>query len=193
MRKFHAYLFGHPFQLITNHQPLLTLLSEHKPTSPQSSARIRRWSLLLASYEYNIVFRRTHAHGNADALSQLPLPTQEMESSTPPEIVLLVEHMAESPVAEQQIWKWTLRDPVLSAVLEHILTGWPNQSRPELKPFFTKCNELTVLNNCILWGSHVVIPFKWRKPVLTELHVGHPGVTRMKSLAPKFVWWPGIN
>ena len=38
MRKFHAYLFGHSFQLITDHRPLLTLLSEHKPTSPQASA-----------------------------------------------------------------------------------------------------------------------------------------------------------
>ena len=63
VRKFHAYLFGHSFHLITDHQPLLTLLSEHKPTSPQASARIRRWSLLLASYQYNIVYRRTHAHG----------------------------------------------------------------------------------------------------------------------------------
>ena len=65
VRKFHAHLFGHSFQLITDHQPLLTLLSEHKPTSPLASARIRRWSLLLASYDYNIVYRRTHAHGNA--------------------------------------------------------------------------------------------------------------------------------
>ena len=50
-----------------------------------------------------------------------------------------------------------------------------------------------MLNNCILWGSRVVIPFKLRKTVLTELHVGHPGVTRMKSLARMFVWWPGME
>ena len=50
-----------------------------------------------------------------------------------------------------------------------------------------------MLNNCILWGSRVVVPFKWRKPVLTELHVGHPAVTRMKSLARMFVWWPDMD
>ena len=39
--KFHSYLFGHPFHLVTDHKPLLALLNEHKPTSPQASARVR--------------------------------------------------------------------------------------------------------------------------------------------------------
>ena len=54
--KFHSYLFGHPFNLITDHKPLLALLNKHKPTSPQVSARVRRWSLLLSAYEYTMKF-----------------------------------------------------------------------------------------------------------------------------------------
>ena len=72
-KKFHTYLFGHPFELITNHRPLLTLLSESKAPSPQASARIRR-SLFMASYEYTMKFRGTQLHSNADALSRLPPP-----------------------------------------------------------------------------------------------------------------------
>ena len=30
---FHSYLLGHPFDLITDHKPLLALLNGHKPTS----------------------------------------------------------------------------------------------------------------------------------------------------------------
>ena len=58
-------LFGHCFELVTDHKPLLALLHEHKPTSAQASARIRRWSLLLSANEYKISFRKTedHAHG----------------------------------------------------------------------------------------------------------------------------------
>ncbi len=54
-------------------KPLLGLLGEHKSASPQASAKIRRWSLYLSMFEYNLKFRRTTAHTNADTLSQLPL------------------------------------------------------------------------------------------------------------------------
>ncbi len=73
VQRFHLFLFGHSFELVTDHQPLLALLHEHRSTSPQASARIRRWSLLLSAYEYTITFRKTEAHKNADALSRLPL------------------------------------------------------------------------------------------------------------------------
>ena len=42
VKKFSSYLFGHSFELVTDHKPLLSLLSGQKPTSPQASARIRR-------------------------------------------------------------------------------------------------------------------------------------------------------
>ena len=29
--------------------------------------------------------------------------------------------------------------------------------------------------------------------MLSELHVGHQGMSRMKSLGRMFVWWPGLN
>ena len=74
VNKFHSYLLGHSFELITDHKPLITLFHQHKPTSCQASACIHRWSLQLAAYEYTITFCSTKLHGNADALSRLPLP-----------------------------------------------------------------------------------------------------------------------
>ena len=89
-------------------------------TSPQASARIHQWSLLLAAYEYTLVFRKTEAHSNADTLSRLPLPTVPAEVPTPPELVLLMEHLADSPVTADQIRSWTKRDPTLASVLQYV-------------------------------------------------------------------------
>ena len=69
VKRFYSYLFGYPFTLITDHKPLLGLLSECKSTSPQASARVKRWSLYLSMFDYTLTFRNTKAHANTDALS----------------------------------------------------------------------------------------------------------------------------
>ena len=93
IKRFYSFLFGHSFTLIT----------DQKPTSPQASARIRRWSLYLSMFEYTLKFRNTEAHANADALSRLPLPVKPAVSSLPPEIVLLTDHLSNSPCTAHQI------------------------------------------------------------------------------------------
>ena len=186
-------MYGHPFELITDHKPLLALLGEHRPTSPQASARIKRWSLILSAYEYYLVFRGTQAHLNADALSRLPLPSYPVKIPSPPELVLLMEHLQDSPVTADDIRVWTRRDPLLAKVLQFVKDGWPDKCEDDLKPFVSRKQELSLHKGCILWGTRVVIPERGRQAVLSELHEGHLGMTRMKSLARMFVWWPGLD
>ena len=180
VKRFHAYLFGHAFELITDHKPLLTLLSEYKASSQQASARVRRWSLFLSSYEYTLKFRGTQFHENADALSRLPLSVVS-QSKEPPELVLLLEHLADSPVTAHQIQLRTRRDPSLMPVLQALQQGWPEECKPELAPYHSRRTELSLLDRCILWGSCVVIPRKGRNAVLAELHIGHPGMSRISN------------
>ena len=68
IKKFHSYLFGRSFSIYTDNLPLKSLFSEKQAVPVQASGRILRWALTLASYEYKILFRPTHKHGNADAL-----------------------------------------------------------------------------------------------------------------------------
>ena len=146
-------------------------------------------------FEYTLKFRKTGAHGNADALSRLPLAVEAPPPTEPAELVLLSQHLLDAPVSAEQIRDQTEKDPTLAPVLQFLKQGWPNTMKKEspLMPFFTKRSELSLFDGCILWGTRVVVPSVCRETILVELHEGHPGIVRMKALSRSYVWWPGIT
>ena len=54
--------------------PLLSILGQTSEVPPIAVVRMRRWRIFLSAYQYDVEYKRSKDHGNADGLSRLPLP-----------------------------------------------------------------------------------------------------------------------
>ena len=129
IQKFHQFLYGRRFILITDHKPLLALFNPQKGTPSMAANRLARWALTLSQYDYSIEYRRTSEHGNADALSRLPVGEdvqfdKEQEAadiSTVCTIKSLGQQL--NPTDTGILVRESRKDPILSAVCRYVNEG----------------------------------------------------------------------
>jgi hypothetical protein len=191
VKKFHQYLYGRRFTLIMDHKPLTAILGPKKGIPSLAAARLQRWALLLSAYEYEIKYKSTHDHSNADGLSRLPLPSKDIS----PESVSIfnVAQIQALPVTFKKIQKATSRDTFLSKVLMYVQNGWPDEVEECIKPYKSRQNEIGIETGCLMWGIRVIVPENLQSQILASLHQNHPGITRMKAIARSYFWWSGLD
>ena len=70
--KFRQFLYGRRFILLTDHEPLTSIFSSERNIPTLTAQRLQRWALILMGFQYDIKYKPTSKHSNADALSRLP-------------------------------------------------------------------------------------------------------------------------
>ncbi|XP_021354167.1 uncharacterized protein K02A2.6-like [Mizuhopecten yessoensis] len=195
VKHFHDYLFGRRFTLLTDHKPLVAIFNPEKSIPTTTASRMQRYALFLSGLTYDIEYKHTKAHGNADSLSRLPLKGEGPVDSDDDKAInaLHISQLDQLPVTQTQIRRETIRDPLLSTVYQSVMNGWEDIVDPDLKHYAARKTELTVHQGCLLWGMRVIIPPKLRRDLLSELHQGHIGVVKMKAVARSYMWWPGLD
>ncbi|XP_055905818.1 uncharacterized protein K02A2.6-like [Eupeodes corollae] len=201
--KFRQYLYGRRFILYTDHKPLISLFHPNKKLPTITTGRLTRWALTLMSFTYEIRYKPSNKHANADALSRLPVgPDPEFDAleETCQEISSEIdENINDFPINAKDVAEETLKDAVLYKIKQYINKGWPEilpACEKYLAPYFNRRFSLTTQKGVILLQTdynRVVIPNKLRDKILRMLHEGHWGIVRTKQLARRYCWWPQID
>ncbi|KAK6761470.1 hypothetical protein RB195_022514 [Necator americanus] len=78
VRKFHRYIYGRRFKLLTDHKQLLHIFGPRKMVPVYTANRLQRLKLILLGYDFDIEYQKTTEFGQADVLSRLipPRPAQ---------------------------------------------------------------------------------------------------------------------
>ena len=150
VQKFYTYLFCRHFTLITDHKPLVSIFHPRKSLPTMTAARLQRYAIFLSGFTYDIVYRNTLHHGNADGLSRLPLSTKVDDAHIDPDYVYYTSQVDQLPVTSDAIRRETTRDKILVQVLDLVSNGsisFPKDE--ELKPYSNRQTELTCHQGCL--------------------------------------------
>ena len=193
---FHQYLhkcIWKKFFVGNRSQPIDENTQSKEGIPSLAAARLQRWAIILSAYRYDIEFKYTQDHTNVDGLSRLPLPCVNTSKSSSSAVdVFNVAQLESLPITSQQLGQVTRKDMILSKVWRYCKSGWPTTVPDCLKPYWNRRNELTIEEDCIMWGIRVIVPKRYQDIVLNEHHE-HQGIARMKATARSYVWWPGVD
>ena len=187
--RFHTYLFGKHFIIESDHKPLEMISKKNLAAAP---ARLQRMLLRLQRYDYEIKYRPGKEMVLADSLSRSPNTTDPAEIN----LDVQVNMVQFSRNRLEELREHTQSDPTLCKLTKLIVSGLPESRRdihPDVRPYWSFRDELSIDDGLILKGNQVVIPLTLRNHYLNQVHTGHQGVTRCQQRARSCIYWPNMN
>ena len=186
--RFRTYVFGRHFTIESDHKSLEQISMKNLADAP---VRLQRMLLRLQDYDFTLKYRPGEEMAIADALSRY-----SPEDAPEIHLDISINHVYITDEKKQDYQKAIQDDPLLHALADIIVSGWPEDIKDvpkSLRPYHGQRNMLTVEDGIILRGEAIVIPPEERKKVLEQLHQGHLGISKCQRRAEQCVYWPGIS
>lgn len=201
IERYHTYLYGKPFIVVTDHKPLVTICEKPLHAAPH---RLRRMLLRIQGYQYSVTYKPGPQMIMADALSRLPNPSNKSRVTLAENIDCITTESEELQFnlinfteEKQEVLRIeTARDQALAVTKEIIMQGWPENIRDVQKaarPFWPFRDELAIEAGIIVKGRQVIVPETMTDDILKQLHNGHQGIDKTRRLARESVYWSNIN
>lgn len=219
--KFHDYLYGAKFEVVTDNNPLTYVNSTAK-----LDATGHRWLAALSNYNYTARYRKGKHHIDADGLSRI-IPReviQAVNNAATADTIPMVDTVQDPDnpmpqtdvnISEDTLHAYSLsskdwsaaqaQDSILSKIAEHIRNG-TKPAKPMDRsisvylrewPLFIELQGVLYRKTC---GSdderlQLLLPEELRSDVFKALHddLGHQGRDRTTSLFKERFYWPGMG
>ena len=190
LKKFHHYIYRHSFTLQTDQKPLVVILSKSPSDASHTLERLIHKTL---PYDFNVEYIQGKCNVLADCLSRAAV-------SDTIELPIVNVHYVTSSLncsadKLQVLRESTKLDETLVLLKEIVTQGWPEKIKdlpPELQPYWTFQEAITVADRLLLKGNRIIIPDKDRPQILKQIHEGHLGIQKCLQRAKATVYWPRL-
>jgi len=158
VQKFHTYIYGREFTLITDNKPLSRIFKHDEKIPSFTSSRLLRYAAFLSEYNYKVQHRRNDEHMNADYLSRASLKLRDPQVLLEDDLINLqaVNQITTANITFQTIVAETEKDPELSKLKRELLSGTNYDT------------EFTLQDGVIFRRHRIYIPGKLRPEILHE-------------------------
>ena len=105
----------------------------------------------MSGVNYQIEYKNTKRHTNADSLFKLPLAEPDRQDTMDGEDVFHISQIEHLLITSALIQRETRRDNALAREHDHVPHGWKDTNSYEmLKPFYSRRNVITLYQGCLL-------------------------------------------
>ena len=195
--RFTDYILGKHVTIETDHKPLVSLLGSKQLID--LPPRILRFRLRLSRFDYSIEHTPGKQLHTADVLSRATPPLKEIERTAIDEVESFantaVSSLPATPGALANFRTAQAKDQICSQVIEYCRGSWPNKRliTSSLRPYWEARNKISVVDDLLLYGTRIVVPFPLQASTIEKIHRGHLGIQKCLSRAQTSVWWPGYS
>ena len=195
-RKFHVFLYGKPFIVVTDHKPLEVIFNNPRHAT---SIRLQRMTVRMLDYEFKVEYRPGKTN-ISDYTSRHPLPLEQSgkrELGTTKDVRHYVNFVTENvipkAISKEEIIVSTGNDRELQKLIKCVEEKSIDHKDADLRKYSNVFNELAVVDGLVLRGERIVVPQTLREAMVTIAHEGHQGIVRTMQLLRAHVWFPGMD
>ena len=174
--KFEHFTFGRTVRVQSDHKPLESILKKPLYRAPKRlqamMMRLQRYDLIISYVSGKLLYL-------ADTLSRAFSPDRNTVSAQSNLECVCMIHVQFLPLTEHRILeikKATESDDEMKLFKSIIINGWPGdklQLPPEVLPYFSIRDELSVQDGIFFRGERAVIPAELRNILKEKIHSSH--------------------